>query len=173
MNLLRQQFPEEVSHILAKYPPDQKASAIMPLLYLAQRRLDYINKSVMKDIAEICEVSATEVGSLVGYYSLYHDQPTGKYHLQVCTDLPCALRGADQFLAGLCGRLGIQPGETTPDGLITIEEVKCLAACDKAPMFQVQSGEGIAYHEKQTVETAMSLIEDLRRQHAGEGASNG
>lgn len=173
MNLLLDQIPEEVSRTLAKYPPNQKRSAIMPLLYLAQRRLDFINKSVMKDIAEICEVTPTEVASIVGYYSLYHDHPAGKYRIQVCTDLPCALRGADQFLAGLCERLGIQPGETTPDGLITVEEVKCLAACDKAPMFQVQDRDGMAYRESQTVDVAMALIDDLRRQHASQGVSNG
>jgi len=102
------------------------------------------------------------VASIVGFYSLYYDQPAGKYHLQVCTDLPCALRGAEKFLEELCQRLGIKPGETTSDGLITVEPVMCLAACDRAPMFQVQSGEGLAYHENQTVEAALELIDSLR-----------
>ena len=105
---------------------------------------------------------ATEVASIVGFYSLYYDEPAGRYRIQVCTDLPCALRGADKFLQELCARLGIKPGETTADGLITVEAVMCLAACDKAPMFQVQSGAGLAYHENQTVESALALIEQLR-----------
>jgi len=83
--------------------------------------------------------------------------------MQVCTDLPCALRGADKFLEELCGNLGIQVGETTPDGLVTVEAVMCLAGCDKAPMFQLQSAEGIAYHENMTVDRTMELVEALRK----------
>ena len=114
----------------------------MPLIYLAQREKMYVNREDMAEIGEILGISATEVASIVGFYSLYYDQPKGKYHIQVCTDLPCALRGAEHFLDELCSRLDIQPGETTADGLITVEAVMCLAACDKAPMFQVQSGVG-------------------------------
>jgi len=102
------------------------------------------------------------VVSLVGFYTLYHDEQAGKYRIQVCTDLPCALRGADQFLADMCENIGIKVGETTADGLVTIEEVKCLAACDKAPMFQVQSGEGLEYHELQNVESTTALIKSWK-----------
>ena len=91
------------------------------------------------------------------------DEPGGKYRVQVCTDLPCALRGADQFLEKLCENLGIRVGETTPDGMVTVEHVMCLAGCDKAPMFQVQTGEGLEYHENQTVESALALVESWRK----------
>ena len=83
--------------------------------------------------------------------------------MQVCTDLPCALRGADQFMESLCANLGIQVGETTPDGTITLEAVTCLAACDKAPMFQIQSRKGLEYHENMTVDKTMELVETLRK----------
>jgi len=116
----------------------------------------------MSEIAEIIDVSPTEVASIVGFYSLYYDEPAGKYRIQVCTDLPCALRGAEQFLEKLCENLGIKVGETTPDGLITVERVMCLAGCDKAPMFQVQGSEGLTYHENQTAESVQALIESLR-----------
>jgi len=82
--------------------------------------------------------------------------------MQVCTDLPCALRGADQFMKSLCSNLGIKVGETTPDGLITLEAVTCLAACDRAPMFQIQSGEGLQYYEDMTVDKTMELIAALK-----------
>jgi NADH-quinone oxidoreductase subunit E len=164
VNTLSEKYSQEITHILEKYPPDQKRAAVMPLLYLAQREKNYVTKGSLDEIAEILGISATEVASIVGFYSLYYDQPAGKYHIQVCTDLPCALRGAEQFLEKLCANLGIRVGETTPDGLFTIEHVMCLAGCDKAPMFQVQSGEGIAYHENQTVESAMDLIDQLRKQ---------
>ena len=81
--------------------------------------------------------------------------------MQMCTDLPCALRGADEFLDALCGNLGIKVGETTPDGLITLEAVMCLAACDRAPMFQLQTADGLEYHEDMTVDKTMELVEAL------------
>ncbi|HSF81835.1 MAG TPA: NAD(P)H-dependent oxidoreductase subunit E [Anaerolineales bacterium] len=167
MSTLAENYPGEIKSILAKYPPEQKRSAVMPLLYLAQRKSGYVNKQAMAEVAEICEISTTEVASIIGFYTLYYDQPGGRYRLQVCTDLPCALRGAEQFLENLCENLGIQVGETTPDGLVTVEHVMCLAACDKAPMFQVQSGDGLAYYENQTVESATELVGRLRRREAG------
>ncbi len=160
---LAQKYPAEVKQILAKYPPDHKQSAVMPLLYLAQRDEGYITKEAMQDIAELVDLSLTEVGGLVGFYTLYHDKREGKYRMQVCTDLPCALRGAEQFMQELCSNLGIKVGETTPDGLVTVEAVKCLAACDKAPMFQLQSPDGIEYHEDMTVDRALELIQILKR----------
>lgn len=163
MKLLAEKFSDEVQSILAKYPADQKRSAVMPLLYLAQREQGFVSFHAIQEIAEILEISTTEVGSIIGFYTLYHDQPGGKYRIQVCTDLPCALRGAEQFLEELCEKLGIQVGETTPDGLISVEQVMCLAGCDRAPMFQVQTGDGLSYHENQTVESALRYIESLRQ----------
>jgi NADH-quinone oxidoreductase subunit E len=138
----------------------------MPLLYLAQREKGFVTRQSLDEIGELLEISATDVASIVGFYSLYYDEPLGKYHIQVCTDLPCALRGAEEFLEKLCANLGIRVGETTPDGLVTIESVMCLAACDKAPMFQVQSGDGLRYHENQTVDSAMELVSSWRRKEA-------
>ena len=165
MNALLEKYANEIQVILAKYPADQagKRSAVMPLMHLVQRENGYVTKDAMHDIAEICEITLTEVASIVGFYTLYYDKETSKYHIQVCTDLPCALRGADQFLENLCKNLGIKVGETTPDGKVTIESVMCLAGCDKAPMFQVQSAEGLEYHENQTVESALELIQQLRQ----------
>lgn len=164
MNNLAAKYPEEIQKTLAKYPPGFKRSALMPLIYLAQRETGHVTQADLADIAEICEVSVTDVASLIGFYTLYHDIPAGKYYIQVCTDLPCALRGSEQFLEKLCQNLGVRVGETTDDGVVTIEAVTCLAGCDRAPLFQVQSGQGITYHENQTVESAMEFIDALRRQ---------
>jgi len=161
--MLAEKYPEEVKKILAKYPPEQKRSAVMPLLYLAQREGGYVTKEAMADIAKMLEITTTDLASIIGFYTLFHDEKAGKYRMQVCTDLPCALRGADKFLEELCGNLGIQVGETTPDGLVTIEAVMCLAGCDKAPMFQLQSADGIEYHENMTVDRTMELVEALRK----------
>ncbi len=147
---------------MAKYPPEHKRSAVMPLLYLAQREEGFVNKEAMQDIAHLLEITETDVASIIGFYTLYHDEKAGKYHMQVCTDLPCALRGADKFLEDLCGNLGIKVGETTADGLVTVESVMCLAACDKAPLFQTQGPDGIKYHENMTVDRTMELINALK-----------
>jgi NADH-quinone oxidoreductase subunit E len=166
MNAFLSRHTQAVNEILARYPADQKRSAVMPLLHLAQSEAGYVNRQAVTDIAAICEINPTEVASVVGFYTLYHDHPEGRYRFQICTDLPCALRGADTFLHDLCRALKIKPGQTTSDGLITVEEVKCLAACHRAPMFQVQSAAGIEYHENQTVDTAMQLVADLRKKEA-------
>jgi NADH-quinone oxidoreductase subunit E len=160
---LAEKYPKEVKQLLSKYPPEQKRSAVMPLLHLAQREEGFVDRHAMQEIAALVDITETEVASIVGFYTLYHDEPAGKLRIQVCTDLPCALRGADKFLLDLCGKLGIEPGGTTPDGLVTVEAVMCLAACDKAPMFQTQGPNGIEYHENMTVDKTMELIEALKK----------
>ena len=160
--MLAEKYPEEIKKIFAKYPPEQRRSAVMPLLYLAQRDEGFVTKAAMQDIAKILDITTTDVAGIIGFYTLYHDKQAGKYRMQVCTDLPCALKGADKFLQELCDNLGVKVGETTSDGLITIETVTCLAGCDKAPMFQVQSGAGIEYHENMTVDKTMELVTALR-----------
>lgn len=158
MNQLLKKFPDEIEHVLASYPPERKRAAVMPLLHLAQGEAGFITRQALQDISEICEISATEVASVVGYYSLFHDKTAGWVRLQVCTDVACRLRGAKEYLASLCSELGIEPGQTTSDGLVTIEEVKCLAACDHAPMFQSQIGDEIEYHENQTPERTLEWL---------------
>ena len=164
--MLAEKYPEEVKIILAKYPPEQKLSAVMPLLYLAQRDGGYVTKEAMAEIAEMLEITTTDVVSIIGFYTLFHDEKAGKYRMQVCTDLPCALRGADRFLEELCDNLGIKVGETTSDGLVKVEAVMCLAGCDKAPMFQLQSADGIEYHENMKVYKTLEWVETLRKAKA-------
>jgi len=163
VNEILTKYPDEVQQILAKYPPAYRKSAVMPLLYLAQRNGNFITKQSIADVADLTGLSMTDVDSVVGFYSLYHEKPEGRYRLQVCTDMPCALRGADEFLQKLCANVGIKVGQTTPDGMILIEEVTCLAGCHRAPMLQVQGPDGIEYHENLTVESTMALIEQLRQ----------
>jgi NADH-quinone oxidoreductase subunit E len=164
MNNLLEKYNDEVQTILNKYPTDQKRSAVMPLLYVAQREKMYVSQDDMAEVADIIGVTTTEVASIAGFYTLYYDQPGAKFRIQVCTDLPCTLRGADQFMEGLCRKLGLDPhhGGVTEDGKVAVEAVMCLAACDKAPMFQLQRGKGIFYHENQTVERALKLVEELQ-----------
>lgn len=161
--MLAEKYRSEIESILAKYPAEHKRSAVMPLLYLAQREYGFVSPEAIGEIAELLGVEPTQVGSLLGFYSLLYDRPGGRYRLQICTDLPCALRGADTFAKELCARLGIELGGTTPDGLITVEAAMCLAACDRAPVFQVQSSDGIHYRENQTVDSALEFVGVLRQ----------
>ncbi|HEC22468.1 MAG TPA: NADH-quinone oxidoreductase subunit NuoE [Chloroflexi bacterium] len=149
---------EDIEHHLSKYP--DKRSAIMPLLYIAQEEYGYITEEAMQEIAELLDVDITHVKGVVGFYGMYYDKPKGKYLLYICTDLPCALRGAEEFSQHVCEKLGIQPGETTPDGIFTVENVMCIGACHRAPVMQVN----FHFHENMDEEKADQLIEDLRRE---------
>lgn len=168
MNEILQKYPEEVQQILAKYPAAYRKSAVMPLLYLAQRRGNYITRQAIGEVAELTGLSLTDVDSVVGFYTLFHEEQGGRFRLQVCTDMPCALKGADAFLESLCANVGVKVGETTPDGFFTIEEVTCLAGCHRAPMMQVQSAQGIEYHENLTVQSTLALMDQLRKGTQGE-----
>jgi len=161
--LLKEKYAHEIEHILAKFPPERTRSAVMPLLFLALREADHVTDAAIEEIAALLGISPTQVHSVVGFYTLYQERPGGKYRIQVCGDLPCALRGADDFLSSLCARLGIALDETTEDGLFSVEEVMCLAACDRAPVFQLQGPDGVHYYENQTVDSAMEILDQIRR----------
>jgi NADH-quinone oxidoreductase subunit E len=153
---------QELDEILKKYP--DKQSAILAALHIVQRRQNYLTENDIRDVAQSLELNITEVQAIVGFYTLFRKESTGKYMIQVCTDLPCALRGAAEFYRRLCERLGLPPeGGTTGDGLFTVEQVVCLAACDKAPVAQIN----LEYYENLTDEGMDAVIAGLR-QESGE-----
>lgn len=168
MNKLYNKYEKEIQGILARYPSEGKRSAVMPLLFLAQRDSGYVPVQTLTDIAEITGVSETDVASIMGFYTLFHAEPAGRYRIQICTDLPCALRGSESYLEQVCDQLGIKEGETTVDGLFTVEAVKCLAACHRAPMFQLQGDGEIKYYEDQNVEITMQIVDEIRQAVATE-----
>lgn len=162
--MLTDKHRSTIDAIIAKYPAGRQRSAVMPLLYLAQSEYGFISPQTMDEVGALIGISGTEVAGIVGFYSLYYDHPAGKRRMQICTDLPCALRGAEKFAEQVCSNLGLKLGETTPDGEWTVEGVMCLAACDRAPMFQVQDAAGIHYHESPapdqplTAEQAIAIL---------------
>jgi NADH-quinone oxidoreductase subunit E len=163
-NQLREQYGEIVDGLLNRYP--KKESAILALMHLAQQIHGYMSQEAMQEVAEILEIDSTHVLSLSGFYSLYYEQPVGRYVLEVCTDLACALRGADAFLAMMLEKLGVDIDDVTEDGLFTVKPVMCLAACDKAPMLQCN----LRYHENMDEEKFEALIDRLRAEApAGDG----
>lgn len=157
-NALLENYKEQIDHHLAKYPADQKRSAVMPLLYIAQDHYGYVNQDGIEDVAEILDMDPTQVKSIAGFYTMYREKPKGKIWLHVCTDLPCALRGADTFYHDLLAELDIEDGGTTDDGLFTAEHVMCLGSCDTAPMLQAN----FRFHEKLDMNIMRELIAKWR-----------
>ena len=159
---LRDRYPSEIAAILARYPVEEKRSAVMPLIFMAQREQGFVAASAIDEIAQLLDISSTQVASIVGFYTLFYANSGGMHRIQICTDLPCALRGADEFAEKVCENMGVKMGETTADRQFTVETVMCLAACDKAPMFQVQDKDGLRYYERQSVDDVNELVKELR-----------
>lgn len=164
MSILDQKYQERIQKHFAKYP--DKRSAVMPLLYIAQEEYGYVSEQGIQEVAQLCEMDPTQVRSIAGFYTMYSERPKGKYWLQVCTDLPCALRGADEFHKQLKEYLEVEEGGTTADGLFTVEHVMCLAACDKAPMLQCN----FHYVENLDMEKIKAQIEQWRAEAANQQA---
>ena len=160
--MIAETYAKEIEGLIARYP--DKKSAILPLMHLAQREYGYMSEEAMKEVADILDVDPTHVLSLTGFYTLYYEEPVGKYVLEVCNDLACALRGADEFLDMAYDKLGIGADETTEDGLFTIKPVMCLAACDRAPMLQCN----LKFEEHLDEEKFDQLLARLRAEADGE-----
>jgi NADH-quinone oxidoreductase subunit E len=167
--MLTEKYAQEIDQILKRYPPERKRSAVMPLLYLAQREYGYVTRDALDEIGALTGVAATDVAGVLGFYSLYHDHAAGKRRLQICTDLPCALRGADAWAVELLQRLGVKWDGTTADGEFTAEHVMCIGACDRAPCFQIQDTTGIHFHES-APDRPMSVEEALAILHGFKGS---
>jgi NADH-quinone oxidoreductase subunit E len=134
-------------------------------MYLAQEAYGYMSEEAMVEVAAVLDLDPTHILSLAGFYSLFYEDPVGKYVLEICTDLPCALRGAEEFTEMACQKLRIDVDGMTEDGLFMIKEVMCLAACDKAPMLQVN----LKYEEELDEAKFDALIARLREEAADGG----
>jgi len=148
---------EEYQRILGKYPV--KRAAIMPALWLAQREFGHLSVEVQQYVADLMGFPLAWVSGLASFYTMYYKKPVGKYHLQVCTNVSCMLRGSDDIVRVIEDRLKVGLGETTADGRFSLEEVECLASCGTAPMMQVNDD----YHENLTPRSTLELIERLAR----------
>ena len=149
----------EVDKIMAKYPPDRKRSAVIPLLQLAQRQHGWLPRGAIECVAGLVGVAPIRVLEVASFYTMFNLKPVGKYHVQVCSTTPCWLRGADKIMDACKKKLKISCKETTPDGLFTLSEVECLGACIDAPVIQVNDD----YHERLTEESVTKLLEDLAK----------
>ncbi len=129
---------ERAKRIIAKYPAGKQQSAVLPLLELAQRQHgNWLPIAAMEYVARMLEIAPIRAREVATFYTMFNLAPIGRHHVQVCTTTPCWLRGSDAVLDACKKKLGIDAGETTSDGLFTLVEVECLAACVNAPMMQI------------------------------------
>ena len=144
--------------ICSRYPADQRKSAVLAALYLAQRQQGYVSRNAMKAVADAIRITTAEVEDVVSFYTMFYKRPVGRHVLQVCRTLSCALNGAERVTEELQKVLGIGVGETTADGGFSLFEVECLGACDRAPVVGVNDH----WHERQRPEDAQALVDGLK-----------
>ena len=147
-----------LDEICARYPPERRKSAILSALFLAQRQQGYLTRNAMRHVAEVIGCTPADVEDVVSYYTMFYTRPVGKYVLQVCRTLSCALMGAERITAELQQVLGINAGETDAAKEFTLVEVECLGACDRAPVVGVNEH----WQECQKPEDVRTLINELR-----------
>ena len=145
----------EIDRHLAKYPSQR--SAILPLMFIVQRERGYLDPPGVSYLANRLSLRITDIWEVATFYSMLHTKPIGKYHIQVCKTLSCKLRGAQKITEHCSKKLGIKPGETTPDGKFSLSEVECLGSCGTAPMFQIN----FDYHENLTTEKVDQILDGL------------
>mmetsp|Transcript_15217 Transcript_15217/g.21365 ORF Transcript_15217/g.21365 Transcript_15217/m.21365 type:complete len:263 (+) Transcript_15217:110-898(+) len=152
---------KEIERVLKKFPPQYKASATIPLLYIAQEQEgsnNWVTLAAMNKIAELLEVPPMNVYEVATFYTMFNREPVGKYHIQLCGTTPCMVAGCgkDAIKQVIIDELGIKDGETTKDGMFTLDEVECLGACVNAPMIQVNNKE---FYEHLTEDSMRALLE--------------
>jgi NADH-quinone oxidoreductase subunit E len=149
----------QLDDILLKYPPDRKRSAVLAALYLVQEQQGYLTGNAMKHIAPLVDLAPAEVEDVATYYVMFFKERVGKYVLQVCRTLSCALAGAERVTEALSEKLGIGVGETDASGMFTLLEFECLGACDRAPVVMVNNEH---WHETASPESCSKLVDDIK-----------
>lgn len=152
---LEQKFADLITH----YPEGRERAALIPMLMYAQDEVGAITPELVQELAARCGITPLQVDEVIGYYSMLHRKPLGKYHVQVCTNISCLLVGGEELYHHACRKLGIGHKQVTPDGLFSLEEVECIGACSWAPAIQV----GYDFHHKVTPEKFDQLIDALRK----------
>lgn len=146
---------KDINHWIAKYPAEQRQSAVMSALRIVQEEHGYLTQELMDAVADYLEMPPVAVYEVATFYSMYEHNPHGTHIINVCTNISCKLRGCSKIVDHLEDRLGIKTGETTDDGQFTLRTVECLGACVNAPVMQVDKD----YHEHLTTESVDKVLE--------------
>lgn len=147
---------KRLEELKKRYPTTQ--ALVLPVLWMVQEEHGYISEEAMKYVAKLLKVTYGHVLGVVTFYTMFHSQPIGKHHIEVCTNVSCMLRGSDAIASHLEQRLGVKIGETSKDMKWTLSEVECMGSCGTAPMFAV----GEEYHEDLTIEKVDKILEALK-----------
>jgi NADH-quinone oxidoreductase subunit E len=152
------QLEQRFAKMLTLYPPGRKRSAVVPMLIYAQDEVGAVTKELIDEVARRCGVTPLQVDEVVGYYSMLHRKPLGKFHVQVCTNISCLLVGGEELYERAKKKLGIGHKQVTPDGQFSLEEVECIGACSWAPAVEINYD----FHHFVTPEKLDQLIDGLR-----------
>lgn len=146
----------ELEQILSRYP--DRNAAILPALYLAQREFGHLTEEAIRYLAGLLGCTPAYLEGVATFYTMYNRKPVGRYHLQICRNLSCSLMGAESLIEHVSAKIGVRPGETTPDGRFTLSTVECLGSCGTAPVMQVNDD----YYENLTEESIDAILDGLR-----------
>ena len=149
----------QAEKIIKRYPEGRQQSAVMPILDIVQRQEGWVSMAAMNVVAEMLDMAPMRVYEVATFYTMFHLKPVGQVHVQVCTNLPCQLRGSDQVVHTCKKELGIGVGETTPDGKFSLAEVECLGACVNAPVIWI----GDDFYEDLDAESTKKMIEAFKK----------
>ena len=153
------QLEERFAKMLTRYPEGRTRSAVVPMLIYGQDEVGAVTKELIEEIARRCKVTPLQVDEVVGYYSMLHRKPQGKFHVQVCTNISCLLVGGEELYEHAKKKLGVGHKETTADGQFSLEEVECMGACSWAPAVEINYD----FHHHVTPEKLDQLIDGLRK----------
>jgi len=153
---------------VAKYPAGHQASAVMACLAIVQQEQGWVSQDAEVALAEYLGMAPIAVHEVTTFYNMYNQQPVGRYKLAVCTNLPCALRDGEQALARLCERLGVEAGQTSADGLFTVQQCECLGACADAPVMLVNDHQMLSFMSAERLD---ELVDTLRAADRGAHSS--
>ena len=149
---------DRFAKLLRSYPPGRTRSAVVPMLLYAQDELGHVSKELIEEVARRCDVQPLQVDEVIGYYSMLHRKPLGKYHVQVCTNICCQVVGGEDLYEHASNSLKLKNKQVSSDGLISLEEVECMGACSWAPAIQINYD----FHHRVTPERFDQLIAALR-----------
>lgn len=161
--ILNEMTIQEIKRRMARYP--SRRSAILPALTAAYRQVGHLDSKIYREISRVIEIPYVEVAEAASFYTMFPKHDVGRYLIQVCHNISCSLRGADNMIVYLQEKLGIGMGETTEDKLFTLISVECLGGCSSAPMMQIND----TYYEDLTREKVDAILEDLRARAASDG----
>jgi NADH-quinone oxidoreductase subunit E len=156
--MISEEMKERFAREVAKYPVEQKQSAVMACLAMVQEQQGYVSAEAERVVAGALGMPPIAVHEVTTFYNMYNQQPVGRYKLNVCTNLPCALRDADKALAHLCSRLGVEEGGTSDDGLFTVQKAECLGACADAPVLLVNDRKMLSFMSEARLDELLATL---------------